>query len=57
MAARRRWCGQPVTVGSSPLGSWMSKAVHTGTGEELGPDGDLAAPIDLDPVPPDEVVA
>lgn len=50
MAERCRWCGQPVMAGNSSPGSCMSKAVHTQTGEEPGPDG-------LDPVPPDWAVA
>ena len=41
-----RRCGQPVTVtGVSPMG----RAVHSGTGGELGADGHLAAPITIDP--------
>jgi hypothetical protein len=41
-----RRCGLPVTVtGGSPMG----RAVHSGTGEELGADGHLAAPITIDP--------
>lgn len=41
-----RRCGVPVTVtGVSPMG----RAVHSGTGEELGADGHLTAPISVDP--------
>jgi hypothetical protein len=41
-----RHCGVPVTVSGVPA---IGRAVHTGTGDELGPDGHLVAPISIDP--------
>jgi hypothetical protein len=42
---RCRRCQEPVTVQGDPR--W-GKAAHTRTGQELGSDGHLAAPIDAD---------
>ena len=51
--AARLWCrtcGQPVALISDIiLSPHLSKAVHTATGEEKGPDGHLAAPTWLEP--------
>lgn len=40
---RCRICDEPVTVAGDP---YIGKAVHKATGQEAGPDGHLAAPID-----------
>jgi hypothetical protein len=49
-----RWCrvcGEPVTLlGAAAYQSpELSKAVHEATSRETGPDGHLAAPIDVNP--------
>jgi hypothetical protein len=49
-----RKCEQPVTVTGDP---WIGKAVHTTTDAETGPDGHLAAPINLDPALRKEALA
>jgi hypothetical protein len=40
---RCRTCGRPATVDG---GEWWGRAVHEGTGRELGDDGHLVAPVD-----------
>jgi hypothetical protein len=53
MSMQCRVCGEPVQVMGEPF---TGQAVHAGTGSEAGPDGHLAAPIDLSPEPADWAV-